>query len=255
MKHGDKAERAQRGFTLVEMLVVLAILSVLAAILFAAFSGVRERGRQTVCAANLKQIGLAFSLYADDNAQILPPVMAEDAHRTMIFWPQVVLPYLKTRASFVCPTDFYHPSQLPDQQLSYGYNQYIGGGLGSLFIDPRRDDLAPRTQAQIVRPSATLLAADSGTTATEGLPSSRWPVLDPPPFQIGDAFTHIGNNPVTAMLPAPYARHQGRVEILWADGHVSALPLDAFYNAPDHKRPQDKFTGISPCFRPDMGCD
>ncbi len=57
------------------------------------------------------------------------------------------------------------------------------------------------------------------------------------------------------MMAAPNPRHHGRANLLWADGHVSALPLDSFYNAPDHKRPQDKYTGISPCLRAAMGCD
>ena len=54
------------GFTLIEILIVVAIIAILASLLFPAFKGARERGRQTACATNLHQIGLAVSLYRND---------------------------------------------------------------------------------------------------------------------------------------------------------------------------------------------
>lgn len=59
------------GFTLIELLVVLAILSIIAAILFPVFAHVRERARQTTCASNLRQIGLAPMQYAGDSDGVL----------------------------------------------------------------------------------------------------------------------------------------------------------------------------------------
>lgn len=71
---------AQRGFTLIEILVVIVIIAILAALLFPAFARAQETGRQTNCAANLKNIGLAVSLYYNDEkhypdslAALLPP--------------------------------------------------------------------------------------------------------------------------------------------------------------------------------------
>jgi prepilin-type N-terminal cleavage/methylation domain-containing protein len=54
------------GFTLIELLVVVAIISILAAILFPVFASAREKGRQSACMSNLKQIGLAWLMYAQD---------------------------------------------------------------------------------------------------------------------------------------------------------------------------------------------
>lgn len=54
------------GFTLVEILVVLAIIAILAAILLPAFNGARENSKQANCASNLQQIGIAVRLYYDD---------------------------------------------------------------------------------------------------------------------------------------------------------------------------------------------
>lgn len=56
----------RRGMTVIELLLALAIVSVIAAVIFAAFGPARERGRQAVCASNLHQIGLAFAQYVSD---------------------------------------------------------------------------------------------------------------------------------------------------------------------------------------------
>ncbi len=61
------------AFTLIELLVVIAIISILMAVLVPTLSAVRERGRQTRCMANLRSIGQAIVIYADDNQNRLPP--------------------------------------------------------------------------------------------------------------------------------------------------------------------------------------
>ena len=69
MKH---PETSRRAFTLIELLIVIAVISILLALLLPALSGAKERAKLTRCLSNLHQVGLAFHLYCDDNKERFP---------------------------------------------------------------------------------------------------------------------------------------------------------------------------------------
>lgn len=67
---GVRSQR--RGFTLIEVLIVITIIAIIAALLFPVFSAAREKARQASCASNMRQLGMAFLMYAQDYAEMLP---------------------------------------------------------------------------------------------------------------------------------------------------------------------------------------
>src|SRR5437879_3380105 len=82
-----------RGFTLIEMLVVISIIAILASILFPVFAQAREKARAAACLSNQKQIAMAFAMYSQDFDEVYPP--AVDAV-SGAWWEAAVQPYIKS---------------------------------------------------------------------------------------------------------------------------------------------------------------
>lgn len=106
------------GFTLIELLVVMAIISILASILFPVFSSAREKGRQTVCMSNLRQIGMSVAMKVMDEDGVFPP-------------PDQVF---GKGGIYVCPSDPYSD----ELQLSYEMNGLLIGASESDVEEPSR---------------------------------------------------------------------------------------------------------------------
>ncbi|MDR3709457.1 MAG: DUF1559 domain-containing protein [Capsulimonadaceae bacterium] len=111
----NRSKSLRIGFTLIELLVVIAIIAILAAILFPVFATAREKARQTSCASNLKQIGLAMVQYAQDFDET-PPNGLSNTY-SVNGWAGQIFPYVKAKGAYVCPDD-----QTPGASCSYLYN-------------------------------------------------------------------------------------------------------------------------------------
>ena len=74
----------RRAFTLIELLVVIAIIAILAAILFPVFARARESARRASCQSNMKQIILAYTMYAQDYDEITVPVYTSEKNGPVI---------------------------------------------------------------------------------------------------------------------------------------------------------------------------
>jgi len=94
------------GFTLIELLVAIAIIAILAAILFPVFARAREKARQVTCASNLRQLAAAMLMYAQDYDERLPRYIGGgEANRCQgWYWFEVIEPYVKGPQVFACPT-------------------------------------------------------------------------------------------------------------------------------------------------------
>ncbi|HTL56419.1 MAG TPA: prepilin-type N-terminal cleavage/methylation domain-containing protein [Candidatus Limnocylindrales bacterium] len=101
--------RNRRAFTLTELLVVIAVIAILAALLLPALSSGREKARRTACLSNLREIGVAVTLYASDNNGSIP--------------------YGPKAGAFTSPLDFYPSTGAPTSLISLNNGAPVGLGL------------------------------------------------------------------------------------------------------------------------------
>ena len=120
----------RRGFTLIELLVVIAIIAILASILFPVFGRARAKAREAKCRSNLRQLGLAVTMYSDDHDGLLPPreggfhsQLWGNPHRSVLTsWHEIIHDYIRNTDMFACP------DQKKDRypQPGYGMNAALG---------------------------------------------------------------------------------------------------------------------------------
>jgi len=201
-----------KGFTLIELLVVIAIIAILAAILFPVFAKAREKARSATCQSNLKQMGLAFMMYAQDYDETMIGGDSGGALSPYAGWPNYLVPYVKNGQIFFCPsgpepgayagwpntTQWYQDGQ-------YAYNFDFWNIVG--VTDARYPG---RPLAEVERPSEILLVSDGQ--------AAFWICC----INTFTAATNIVRGSPGDTRP-PGARHNGGMNILFGDGHVKFM--------------------------------
>lgn len=219
--------KRHKGFTLVEILIVLTIMGILAMLLFPVFSRVREGGRRTHCAANLRQLGLAFLQYSQDHNGKLPQGKRPPPNGKGNGWAGAIYSYAKDANVFRCPSD----RGLDGIQgtVSYAYNQaipYINVTASTGFTSLRRMRNPARTV--LLSEISTLLQFELSNVNEDvsphacGLTSSSRISAD---TQYATGYLGGLNGGFSPNLfISPDARHGNSANYLFCDGHVKALP-------------------------------
>jgi prepilin-type N-terminal cleavage/methylation domain-containing protein len=121
-----RTDRRDAGFTLVELLVVFAIIALLTVLLLAAVSMARTSARATQCANNMRQIGTAMRTFADDNKGRYPQTSHTAAGDLRRAWIHTLKPYLSGFDEVrICPADPRAEDRLAAGGTSYILNEYI----------------------------------------------------------------------------------------------------------------------------------
>jgi prepilin-type N-terminal cleavage/methylation domain-containing protein/prepilin-type processing-associated H-X9-DG protein len=213
----SRIRRSPRGFTLIELLVVIAIIAILAAILFPVFAKAREKARQTSCLSNLRQLGTAWSMYAQDYDEMAcisyyftPDFSMEYAWDYTIDWNAGITdlgllgPYTKNSQINQCPS--FQAETWGRPHTGYAYNMRIGGDV---FAWPPTN---PVSIGAIQKPTETALLADSAYWST-------WPS----PGLSGNNYLRSPSDPSYAFVgPNVHFRHNQAANVTWADGHAKA---------------------------------
>ncbi|MDD3927683.1 MAG: type II secretion system protein [bacterium] len=110
----------RKGFTLIELLVVIAIIALLAATLFPVFSRAREKGRQATCLSNLKQLGLAHTMYMSDWDGYACPYYQGGSPAK--YWFNLLDPYIKNNDILFCPSGEQTNKTVSFTNVRYGIN-------------------------------------------------------------------------------------------------------------------------------------
>jgi prepilin-type N-terminal cleavage/methylation domain-containing protein/prepilin-type processing-associated H-X9-DG protein len=153
------------GFTLIELLVVIAIIVVLAGLLLPALAAAKSKARRIGCASNQLQLGLAFTMYADDFKGWLP----ETTHTYGTGPDATNRVWIHTLKSYVgnvdrirrCPSDPQADARLANDSTSYILNEYTSVDKVDPFGNPLE---SYRNLSRLARPTATFLAFDTSDT-------------------------------------------------------------------------------------------
>jgi len=224
----------RKAFTLIELLVVIAIIAILAAILFPVFATAREKARQTACASNLKQIGLAYMQYVQDYDEVTPYVPYDPNRYQFSAAPYVygislgaqLYPYTKSVQIWRCSSDSLEAQPLVHSYLNQAGDDGCWGCYGGL------DNPSYMYNSYLMVNSIPGATYNSNPINLPALPITK--LLTPSSDGIlyegwgqfwfcdytGGFPGRLTAYPNTANKPAMQAGHNQGANVMYADSHV-----------------------------------
>lgn len=210
-----------RAFTLIELLTVIAIIGILAAIIIPVTGRVRDSARAAQCASNIRQIAQACLLYTEDNKGMLPPTLntikADGSRSASAWWWEIYPAYVSSNGVFRCPAD--NIPQSSSFQGSFTRNgKTMANGTVSYGV-PGTDAFKPlgRQLTSLSVPSRIVLFIDYMFSSRRL--SENWNA-DKPHWVSG---TLANRSPDLNEYPAyPHAGNT-KANMAFVDGHVVAM--------------------------------
>ena len=211
MRNGNQVKEAKR-FTLIELMVVIMLIAILSSMLLPGLMKGQAKAHQVTCAGNLRQLAMAFQMYAMDFKMRLPPYVTNSKYlHGGTNWSYYILPYYDDTNLLDCPTS---PQGAPEatREALHLYD----GNYGWNF-DGTQTNRGPITSFS--KPSRCHLVFDSGDQCVI-YGANNWENL----MEELDLDWESG-------AEGPN-RHNGRVNMAFLDGHVESLELHDFIAAP-----------------------
>jgi prepilin-type N-terminal cleavage/methylation domain-containing protein/prepilin-type processing-associated H-X9-DG protein len=238
-------DHSRHGFTLTELLVVLGTLAILAVMLLPALAGTQPRSKAYQCLNNMRQLALAWTLYAGEHNEYLPlnfdprsnPQVPGYIFNGSPSWASGVVDYTTGQYNtntadlvddrysllgsylgrnyeiFACPACAYFVSPIQrtkgwDHRLrSVAMNAAVGGG-------PKY------SVSNFGWNASSWYVANKSTDFNNPGPSQTWVFSDEHPDSIDDALIYISSYPTTMFTELPANQHDGAASLTFADGHV-----------------------------------
>jgi prepilin-type N-terminal cleavage/methylation domain-containing protein/prepilin-type processing-associated H-X9-DG protein len=235
MSRERQRTRRPRGFTLIELLVVIAIIAILAALLLPALTSAKRSAQFTKCKSNLRQLGVALTMYVSDFSAY-PPSYVLDPFQ---LWSGLLEPYASGKSTntmfsgplFACPVErlvgtfgYNHTGV----DVSNPYNppsglRYGELGLGGMILGDDKSIRTPLRETRVVVPSDMIAIGDLGVRNERGHLIS---VID----RIGfDASANLSPESERAAMDYTKRRHASKANMVFCDGHVEGLKFIRLY--------------------------
>jgi prepilin-type N-terminal cleavage/methylation domain-containing protein/prepilin-type processing-associated H-X9-DG protein len=222
--------RRPKAFTLIELLTVIAIIGILAALIIPTVGKVRQSAKSGQCLSNLRQMGMALHLYASENKGRFPRVKINASPTTGIvsdnvYWYSVVTPYIQRRQIsavshvFRCPSESFQvdPARV-NSTVQYMISRAVerSGSTedagGKLRVGARVDE--------IPNPGRTFLLLDAWVDPTRNGGAANNTLI------YRDIVTSISGTPDTSTTIS--YRHNAAVNALFVDGHTERVAFSEF---------------------------